>query len=188
MWSPYRRLLWLCLALALPLLACSLPRLRREAPTPTPTIAVSKQAAEQLERKLQEAWESKEEPKILLRVTDEEITSYLNLRLQEQGADLPIQAPRVRFTDGKIYLSGQVRLESPAISGQGLVVATPILVDGRVQVEINRAAVGPFPVPRPFLQQVTTLINDRLAEVTSQVKVQRIEVSEGALVIEASRE
>lgn len=186
--SPYRHLLWLCLALTLPLLACTLPRRLRGAPTPTPTITISEEAAERLEQKLQQAWGSEEDHKVLLRVTDEEITSYLNLRLQEQTADIPIQEPRVRFADGKVYLSGKVQLESPPISGQGVVVATPIVVDGRVQVEINRAAVGPIPIPRPFLQEITRLINDTLAEATSHVKVQRIEISQGELVIEASRE
>ncbi|MCC7353401.1 MAG: hypothetical protein IT330_06540, partial [Anaerolineae bacterium] len=175
--------------LMLPLLACSLPIRRQETRQVPPTVVISEQAAESFEKKIESAQNATESNRYTLRVTDEEITSYLNLRLQEQqAADVPIREPRVWFTDGKMYLSGKVQLESPKVSGQGLVAAVPKVVDGRVQVEISRASVGPVPVPRPLLQQITTYVNDQLAQVVSGVKVERIEILEGELLIEATQE
>jgi uncharacterized protein YpmS len=182
------RFFWLCLCLMLPLLACSLPIRRQETRQPMPTIAISEQAAERFEEKIVNARDTTDSNKFRLQITDEEITSYLNLRLQERSADIPLQEPRVWFSDGKMYLSGKVQLESPKVSGQGVVVAVPHVVDGRVQIEISRASVGPVSVPRPFLQQITTYINDQLAQMVSGVKVEKIEIREGELLIEATQE
>lgn len=186
--SSHLRFLIVSLSLVLPLLACSLPSRRQEAPPPTPTIVISEQAAESFENKVQNARDTADSNKITLRVTDEEITSYLNLRLKDQATASPVQEPRVWFTGGKMYLSGKVQLESPKVSGQGLVVAVPTVVDGQVQITIDRASIGPIPVPKLVLQQITTYINEQLAQVVSGVKVDKVEVLEGELVIDATQE
>ncbi len=183
------RLPLLSLALLWTMLACS-PcgwLSRSGANLPDRPIEITEDAAQRFEEKLHGAWESQGEGQFRLQFTDQELTSYINLKLNA-ATNLPLSEPRVWLTRGKIYVSGELSSEELPLSGQAMIVTTAQVVDERVRLSIDQASIGRVPIPRAFLESLEGTVNSGLAQAQLGIKVQRLEILEGEAIIIASRD
>lgn len=184
------RLSLLSLALLWALLACGpCGWLPRPAPSEWPerSIEIREEAAQRFQEKIQEALNKQENSQFRLQFTDQELTSYINLKLEEARA-LPLAEPRIWFTRGKVYVSGEVSSEEWPLKGQAKIVASAKVEDGRIRIRFDQASIGRISIPRPALDTLSDTINDSLAQVQLGFKIQLMEILEGEAIIIAHRE
>jgi hypothetical protein len=167
-------------------LACA-PGNSSEIPSPPGgQISVSQEAADRLKdnfnREMQEASTGEE---FRLFVTNEEITALAALTLQNTGS-VPLSDPQVWFTAGRVYITGTFSPVWP-LRFPSLIVGTVMMHDGKIEVEVQRAQMGPFPFPRRALQTASESINETLAEMQLDLQVTDLEILEGELQLAGTR-
>jgi len=149
-------------------------------------IPVSQEAADRLRenfhREMQEASTGEE---FRLFITNEEITSLVALALQDTGS-VPLTDPQVWFTAGRVYITGTFSPFWP-LKFRSLIVATAVVRDGQVVVEVEQAQMGPFPFPRRVLKSASESINETLAEMQLDLQVTALEILEGELQLAGTR-
>jgi len=183
------RLSLLSFALLWALLACSpcgwLPR-----PTPSEwpqrPIEITEEAAQRFQEKIQEALKNQVDGQFRLQFTDQELTSYVNLKLEETEA-VPLAEPRIWFTRGKIYVSGEVSSEDLPLKGRAAIVASAQVEDEQIRIHIDQASIGRVPIPRSILDTISDTVNGNLAQAQLDIKVQQLEILEGEAIIVARR-
>ncbi|MDW8325565.1 MAG: LmeA family phospholipid-binding protein [Anaerolineales bacterium] len=95
---------------------------------------------------------------VSLTVTEQQLTSIVALRLQEQQS-LPLRDPQVFLRDGKIQLFGVA--EAGGLRANALIVISAGLTpEGGVVFKAEEANFGPIPVPEDLLEQVSTTVNE----------------------------
>lgn len=171
-------ILSLGLLLALTILAC---KTAGSVTLPGSPVEVSVDAANRVEAKLVEALQENPNNQFILRLTDEEITSYMTYSLEET-VDPPITDPQVKFTKGKIYVAGKVTNVSP-MQVDALIVAVPRIVGEQLVIEIESVHLGPLPVPDTLLDSLSQMIDDALEEAQTNLKVTQVEIFEDEIVI-----
>lgn len=152
---------------------------------PDRPVRVTHEAAQRLEDKLKGAWESQGDGQFRLQVTDEELTSYLNMRLSGQDS-IPLQQPRVWLTRGLIYVAGELSGPDLALSGQAALVLSAEVVDERLSLRIRQASVGLIPIPGPLTSSLEDTINSALAQAQLNVRVLQLEILEGEAILVAA--
>jgi hypothetical protein len=167
-------------------LACA-PGISGDIPSPPGgQIPASQEAADQLKenfnREMQEASTGEE---FRLFVTNEEITALAVLTLQDSGS-VPLSDPQVWFTAGRIYMTGTFSPFWP-FRFPSLIVATAVVRDGQVEVEFEKAQMGPFPFPRRALTSASESINETLVEMQLDLTVTTLEILEGELQLAGTR-
>ena len=187
-----RILLLPLLLLVMPFLACGpcglLNRRISSAPHPPDrTIHISDEAAQRFEQKLRTAWENQEDGHFRLQVTEEELTSYVNLKLHIPS-QIPISEPRIWFSQGKIFVSGRISSPDVPISGQALIVLSAWAAEGRINTRIESASIGQVPVPQSFLDTLTELLEENLSQVQTNLRIEKLQLSEGEVLIVATQE
>lgn len=149
-------------------------------------IPVSQEAADRLkenfDREMQEASTGEE---FRLFVTNEEITSLIALTLQETSS-IPLSDPQVWFTAGRIYVTGTFSPFWP-FRFPSQIVATAVVRDGQVKVDVEEAQMGPFPFPRRALTSASESINETLVEMQLDLEVKTLEILEGELQLAGTR-
>jgi hypothetical protein len=156
---------------------------------PTPPggqIPVSQEAANRLKdnfnREMQEASSGEE---FRLFVTNEEITALAALTLQNTSS-VPLADPQVWFTSGRIYITGTFSPFWP-FRFPSLIIATAMVRDGQVKVEVERAQMGRFPFPHRVLESASKSINETLVEMQLDLNVTTLEILEGELQLAGTR-
>jgi hypothetical protein len=146
-------------------------------PTPIRTVPVSTAAAESLISKLSGGLILDSDGYFLLRVYEEELTSYVALNMEESITD-----PQIILEDGKIYLYGIIvsPIEAPMAA-----VSSVETERGHVKIRVEALTLGGFPIPETFVQasvqQLDGLINS--AQRQGKVEITEIEITEGELTI-----
>lgn len=169
-------------------LACSLnPGNPGDIPSPPGgQIPVSSEAADRLKenfhREMQEASTGDE---FRLFVTNEEITSLVTLSLEETSG-IPLTDPQVWFTAGRIFLTGTFSPVWPFQFGS-LIVATAVVHDGQIRMQVERAQMGPFPFPERVLDSTSQSINETLVEMQMDLVVTNLQILEGELQVAGTR-
>jgi hypothetical protein len=144
----------LCLAA----LACSLGS------TPTPPaspIPVSTEAAGQIEDLWQSAIENAQNGQVTVVVTEEQLTSYVAVRLAEQP-DAPFDDVQIFLRDGKMTLFGNATVRGITAPAQ-VVLSVSNTAEGRLQVSIDEADFGPVPVPESMLDTLSEGLNEMMS-------------------------
>jgi len=182
---PTRAFLFATVLVVSTALACRFGGQGRESPvaTATPTmepIPVSQAAADRLETKIQDQVINSETANFSVTITDEEATSFLALN----GASLPLTDPQIHFGQGKVFISGETGL---GISARLELVASVTLDDGRVIVHVEEASMGRLAVPASLLDQISTTINESIAEAENVVRVTSVEVSQGQITVQGTK-
>ena len=171
-------ILSLSLLFALTILSC---KTTGSVTLPGNPVEVSAEAAQRVESKLVEALQENPNNQFILRLTDEEITSYITYSLEET-ADSPITDPQVKFTKGKVYAAGKLNDVSP-MQVEALIVAVPCIVDEQLVIEIESVHLGPLPVPDTLLDTLSETIDQALEEAQINLKVTQVEIFEDEIVI-----
>jgi hypothetical protein len=179
-------LLLVATLLALVSLACGLGKQGAIPSAPSGPIPVSQGSADRLKenfnREMQEASTGEE---FRLFVTNEEITSLVALTLQDTGS-VPLTDPQIWFTAGRVYITGTFSPVWP-LKFRSLIVATAVVRDGRVEVEVEQAQMGPFPFPKRVLQSASESLNETLVEMQLDLQVTTLEILEGELQLAGTR-
>jgi hypothetical protein len=160
----------------------------RSGPAPTPTVAVSQQAAQNLEDKIQSAAATAvQSGQVTVTLTDQEVTSYLQLRLDPSvQAQLPVSNAQVRFSsNGLMILSGD--LKNSPIAVKPSVSLSAAAENGQVVTKVVKADFGPVPVPPGTLdsvnQQVQDSLNAQLHQVPGNFQVTGVTISQGQMTV-----
>ena len=121
-------------------------------------------------------------------VTEEEITSLVNLRIDEAAQDVPFADLRIWFDPGKMIIRGRVQAEGVPISGTAVIITALQVTDGKLTVEIEKATIGIVPLPdvvlNPVQDQITRLLEDVQL---SGVSVEKVQISTGVMEIVVTR-
>ncbi len=156
-----------------------------EMPTPPHPIAVSTQAAGQLESRIQQNLSGEPGQQFILRVTDDEVTSLLAIELAKYD-ESPVADPQMWFTKGKIYGTGRLVNVLP-IEANFYVVASARIRDDKVVVEVDEFSAGALPIPDSVLETISQSINETVEELQLDVEVTALEILEGEAIIRGTR-
>ncbi|OGO06801.1 MAG: hypothetical protein A2Y73_04200 [Chloroflexi bacterium RBG_13_56_8] len=144
-------------------------------------IVISEEAATSVEARVRQAIDNGDSVSIV--VTNEEATSYLRLRQQF----LPLRDAVICFKANEIRLEGLFALsEKTELQIQANLTAS--VQDGLVQVEAQDIAVNGINLPGWARNTIEKPINDALADVRPNFRVDEISPSEGSLLIEGEME
>ena len=117
-------------------------------------------------------------------LNEAELNQLLNLRVLVLSAEPELRDATVRFSAGEIELNGTVPLPLPL--GVKLTLR-PDVADGRFDLEVIDAVLGPIKAPEAILAFAGNLVSDALAETIGRLpdgfQLQSIEVDEGHLTI-----
>jgi uncharacterized protein YpmS len=159
--------------------------LSADVPTPPHPLAVSTEAAGQLESRIRQNLTGEADQAFILRMTDAEVTSLVATELAKYD-ESPVVEPQIWFTRGKIYGTGRLVNVLP-VQTDFLVVATAHIVDGKVVVELEQFSAGALPIPDTVLETVSQSINETVEELQLEVEVTAMEVLEGEAIIKGVR-
>jgi uncharacterized protein YpmS len=156
-----------------------------EMPTPPHPIAVSTEAAGQLESRIRQNLKGEAGQQFILRMTDAEVTSLVAVQLAKYD-ESPVSEPQIWFTNGKIYGIGRLVNVLP-IETDFYVIASARILDGRVVVEIEEISAGALPIPDGVLNTISQSINETVDELQLDVEVNALEILEGEAIIKGTR-
>lgn len=158
---------------------CSL--LSGEMPTPPHPLAVSTEAAGQLESRIQQNLAGEPGQQFIMRMTDTEVTSLVATELAQYD-ESPVTDPQIWFTKGKIYGTGRLTNVLP-IETDVFIIASARVQDQKVVVEIEEISAGALPIPDSALQTISQSINETVEELQLDVEVTALEVLEGEMIV-----
>jgi hypothetical protein len=164
-------------------LACSFG-LNRATPAPTP-IPVSTEAAGELENIITQAAGSAETGDVTVVVTEEQLTSYVALKLAEQP-DAPFKDVQILLRDGQIVMKAHTTVQNFTVPAEiRLDVATN--AEGGLDINVADADFGPMPVPASLLEAFSTMIDESLSgELGPQatgVRISNVVIGDGEMTI-----
>ncbi|MEW6231398.1 MAG: hypothetical protein AB1566_03670 [Chloroflexota bacterium] len=166
--------LLLVMSSALIALSGCLPLVRAgQGPTPLP---VTQEAAQRLEDKLYAAMKQSLVSDFTLEATQEEVTSYLALKLP----DMPFLQPQVRFAPDRVIFTGNM---TQPIAAPVHVAGSAQAQDGKVTVVLQEAKLGFLSVPGFVLQSISDTMNELLAESQGAIQISRLQILEGKVIV-----
>ncbi|MBU0492437.1 MAG: hypothetical protein KKA73_19100 [Chloroflexi bacterium] len=155
-----------------------------EGPTsPCGTIAISRDAALRLESKVATIQGNS----FQLTLSDEELTSWIALKLPEfQAANpdlaaIPVTDPQICFTNGKVYVTGQ--LMDPVQANFSLVVTVQV-VNNQVRLNMESGQLGPLPMPQDILDSLGKAAEETINSPSFNVRFNRIQVLDRVIMVE----
>ena len=176
----YRFILPMLVLLGLACSPCGL--LSGTVPTPPHAIAVSTEAAGQLESRIQQNLGGQPGQQFILRMGDEEVTSLVAVKLAEYSDGSIVTDPVIWFTRGKIYGTGKLVGFLP-IDTEFFIIANARVQDGKVVVEIEKASTGSLPLPTAALDTISQSINETVEESQLEVEITDLEILEGEVIV-----
>lgn len=176
---PYRYYIVLLIGLSA-LLACALPSLPGQTAQSTPTVAISQDAAQGMEAKLEGIRNAPAGEEITLTLTEEEITSYIATNMPQ---DSQIQNIRVRLSDGVIRILGQAPV-GPLTQDLSLVVR-PTVQDQQIALQVTEAKLGSIDIPESLLDTANNEIRRTLSANNQFGTINDVTVSDGQITIVA---
>ena len=131
-------------------------------PTPPASpIPVSTEAAGELEALWEQALENAEDGVVHVTMTEEQVTSYVALKLAEEP-DSPFENVQIFLRDGKITMQAQAQAGSLSVPAQ-VVLGVTTDAEGQLVIALEEADFGPMPVPQSLLEDVSDGLNDLIA-------------------------
>ena len=159
--------------------------LTSERPAPPHPIAISTEAAGQLESRIRQNLKGEPGSQFILRSTDAEVTSLAATELAKYD-ESPVKDPQIWFTRGKVYGTGRLANVVP-VETDFLIVASARILDGKVVIEVEESSAGGLPIPAPVLELISQSINETFDELQLDVEVTAVEILEGEAIIKGTR-
>ncbi|MEJ5241372.1 MAG: hypothetical protein WHS87_09260 [Anaerolineales bacterium] len=153
---------------------------------PTQTVPVSTAAVQTLRAQVATATlEAAQGGRLTLQLTQEQLTSLLNARLQGK-TDTPVKEPLVLLHPDVIEFYGKVQ-QGNFVSNVKLVLAVTVSADGKPQFQITEAYLGPLPLPQTFRETVATMLNEAylgaIGPAATGFRLENIVIGEGVMTI-----
>ncbi len=175
-----RMLFLLVLFLVLSTAACSKTKIE----FPDREVPISAEAAQSFKSKLG-SLKTAPPGDVKIRFTESEITSYINLELVDE--DMPIKKPIIWFSKGKVYIKGELQGDGIPVSGDAALVVDMAVQNSKLSLRVEKALISGIPVPEKVLNQLTSLISDKVTTQFGPVTVKELQILEGEAVIQLSR-
>jgi hypothetical protein len=155
---------------------------------PPNPIPVSSDAAAQLEQEFQIAVENarnSQDGAVTLTVTEQELTSLLASKLQNQP-DPFITDPQVYLQDNQIQIYGRAH-RSIFTATAGITISAGVDAQGKPQLEVVAADFGPLPAPEGLINTITGFITEAytsaLGPVATGFRLQGIQIGNGQMIL-----
>lgn len=153
---------------------------------PEEQIPVSLQATEGLKDQIEAAVAAATESgEVALEISEEQITSFMAFRLQEQ-ADPAFYDPQIYLREGQMQIYGKVK-QGNLNANILIILVASVDEDGKPQFEISSADFGPFPAPDGLRQTLTAVITEAytgsLGPVASGFRLETIEIEDGLMKV-----
>jgi len=162
---------------------CSLPKLGGVGPAPKATVPVSKEAADRMQKKVDQAAEqARSTGQFKVTLTESELSSYIDQQIkdrQAQGEEIPLANPQIKLTQGQMWVYGTFVAGSSKVNG--LAVVSPLVQSGQLKIQVVRVDLGPIPVPKPLLQQINEQIQASVDEQSSDITLTGLTIREGEM-------
>ena len=141
--------------------------------TPVP---VSAEAAQRFDDKIKRLTGGS----FVIDVSEEEVTSYLALRLADT---IPLASPQIRFAQGQVlvagYLTTPVRLR--------VTFASAVRAEqGQPKVEFQEGTLAGIRIPPFLLSSLSDTVEELVSEIQGYPEIRHLEVTAGRLRIEGS--
>ena len=153
---------------------------------PEETIPVSAEAVLNLRAQIEAAvLAGAESGVITVQITEEQITSYIALKMAEQQ-NPPLQEPQVFLRDGQMQVYGKVQRGNFVAN---VLITLTVTVDelGQPKIEIASADFGPFPAPDGLKKSLTALITEAytgsLGPVATGFRLDTIYIANGIMTV-----
>lgn len=157
-----------------------------------PSVPVSTEYAQSIREEVQRAFEEGAQTgSINLNLTEEQITSYLAARLQNdpslQENNQPlITEPQVYLRDGQMQIYGRTK-QGMFTANIGIVVNVGVDANGQPDIEIASADFGPLPVPQGLRNTIAAIVREAytgsLGPVASGLRVESISIANGIMTV-----
>jgi hypothetical protein len=145
---------------------------------------VSEQAAQSLADKIQGSWDSQGDGNFMLQATDQEVTSFLSLRLLD-SQDLPLRDPQIWFTRGQVYASGELHVDRLPLAPRANIILAGEIDNGLLQLSVAQASFGQIPIPRGLVDSLESRLNGALAQAQVGIEVLELEILEAEAILVA---
>ncbi len=153
------------------------------------TIPVSTEAVEALQQSIDSLDQSGASNAFAVTVTEEQITSYLSLKLGNDSS-LPVTNPQVRLRDNQIQLYGTVT-RSVFSANVRINLAAELNSEGNLSFKLVDADFGSIPAPDSLKNTVSSILdtslNSYLTELAAGVRIESIYIADGLMTISGVR-
>lgn len=125
-------------------------------------------------------------------VTEEEMATYLTLKMSENQDEVPVESLYVYFRDNQITVGGDLLVENLGIKVPAEVgVIAKVTEDGQLYFEIVSITVANITLPksmeRSLSAAITDVMNSQFANYLSGFKIETVYVNGGLLTISGSK-
>jgi uncharacterized protein YpmS len=125
-------------------------------------------------------------------VTEEEMATYLTLKMSENQAEAPVENLGVKFRDNQITLSGDVLVQNIGIKVPvELGIVAKVDEDSQLYFELVSVSVANMKLPEALEQSlsaaITDLMNSQFANYLSGFKIDTVYVNGGMLTISGQK-
>ena len=118
-------------------------------------------------------------------ITEGQITDFIN-RKNAENPDASISNVHVFLRDEQIQIIGQTETDAGANTTLQI-VASVVVLEGKLQVNVISAQLGPLPVPTQLLDSISISINDALngqnVEGSEKLQLESIVITDGFMTI-----
>jgi hypothetical protein len=157
-----------------------------------PPVPVSTEYAQSIRDEVQRAFEEGARTgTVTLNLTEQQITSYLATRLQNdpnlQENNQPlITEPQVYLRDGQMQIYGKTK-KGMFTANIGIIVDVGVDENGQPKIEIVSADFGPMPAPQGLRDAITAMVREAytgsLGPVATGLRVETISIANGIMTV-----
>jgi hypothetical protein len=143
------------LTLALTSLACSI--FVGGPDYPTNPVPFSMEAVDSFQQQVEQAMTTGAETGTFnLQINEEQLTSYLTLKMQEQ-VNPPFTEPQILLRDGQMQIFGKIQ-RGYLLANIAIILSVGIDEAGLPKIEVISADFGPFPAPQGMNEAVSAIV------------------------------
>ena len=122
---------------------------------------------------------------ITLKITEEQLTSYLTVYLQSQP-NLPIINPQVQLQNGQMKLLGKVQ-QGVFSANVSMTMTVGVDQNGRPSINITQQDFGPIPAPKGLNEAVSAFLAEALTgslgPAATGFRLESISITNGVMIV-----
>ncbi len=154
---------------------------------PEQTVPVSTDEVLSMQAQIEQAFLSGAESGIVtLQITESQLTSYMNQKLQEQSSP-PFTEPQVFLRNGQMQMYGKI---NRGMFAANVLITMNVNIDpttGLPKIEIASADFGPFPAPEGLNTAISAVIDEAftgsLGPVAIGFRLESITIADGIMTL-----
>ena len=157
-----------------------------------PAVPVSTDALQSMQDEVKRAFEEGAQTgTITLNFTEEQITSYVAARLQndtslQQNNQPLITDPQVYLRDGQMQIYGKTK-QGMFTANIGIIINVGVDENGQPKIDIASADFGPLPAPKGLANAVAAMVREAytgsLGPVATGLRIETITIANGIMTI-----